>query len=70
MIYIIFILQIICIFITGAGIYVEYTLGADIGYLLITGGALIFALTTKLTKIKLLRIIEYLTKQMEDKKDD
>jgi len=70
MIYIIFILQIICIFITGAGIYVEYTLGADTGYLLITGGALLFAITTKLTKIKLLRIIEYLTKQMEDQNHD
>jgi len=67
MIYIIFILQLLCIFITGIGIFVEYTLGADIGYLMITGGTLLFALSVKLTKIKLLRIIEYLTKQMEDK---
>jgi len=67
MIVTIFILQIICIFITGCGIYVEYTLGADLGYLMITAGALLFAITTKLTKIKLLRIIEYLTKRMEDK---
>lgn len=69
MIYIIFILQIICLLVTGAGIYIEFTLGADIGYLLITGGSLIFAVSVKLTKIKLLRIIEYLTKQMEDTKN-
>jgi len=70
MIYAIFILQIVCILVTGAGIYVEYSLGADIGYLLITGGALIFALSTKLTKIKLLRVIDYLTKQMEEQNND
>ncbi len=70
MIYIIFILQIICIFAIGTGIYVEYTLGADIGYLLITGGSLTFALSVKLTKIKLLRIIEHLTKQMEEQNND
>lgn len=70
MIYAIFILQIVCILVTGFGIYVEYTLGADVGYLLITAGSLIFAVTVKLTKIKLLRIIEYLTKQMEDQKHD
>ncbi len=70
MVYIIFILQIVCIFITGLGIYIEFRLGADIGYLLITGGSLLFAISVKLTKIKLLRIIEYLTKQMEEQKDE
>ena len=70
MIYVIFILQIICICAVGAGIYVEFTLGADLGYLLITGGSLIFALSVKLTKIKLLKVISYLTKIMEDKKHD
>ena len=70
MVYVIFILQLICIATVGTGIYIEFTLGADIGYLLITGGSLIFALSVKLTKIKLFRIISYLTKQMEDNKND
>ncbi len=70
MIYVIFILQIICIIATALGIYVEITLGADWGYLLITGGSLIFAISVKLTKIKLLKVISYLTKIMEDQKHD
>lgn len=70
MIKLIIILQIICILAIGVGIYVEYTLQADTGYLLITGGTLVWALSVKLTKIRLLRVIKYLTKQMEDHKND
>lgn len=70
MIYLIIALQVVCILITGAGIYIELSLGADIGYLLITGGALIFAISTKLTKVKLIRIITHIVKQMEDQKND
>lgn len=70
MIYVIFFLQIVCIFTVGIGIYIELTLGADLGYLLITAGSLLFAVSVKLTKIKLLRIIEHLTKQMEEPIDE
>ena len=69
MIKLIVIAQIICIFMVGAGIWIEFTYEADIGFILISGGSLAFAVSTKLSKIKLLRIIEYLTKQMEDPND-
>lgn len=65
MIYAVLILQIICILATGVGIYVEYTLGADVGYLLITAGAFSFAISTKLTKIKLVRVLKKLSEQLK-----
>lgn len=68
MIYTVFILQIICILATGVGIYVEYTLGADFGYLLITAGAFSFGISTKLVKMKLVRTIRELSKQLNDNK--
>ena len=56
----ILILQSVCILATAFGIYVEYTFEADLGFLLITGGSLIFAVTTKLTKISMRREIKKL----------
>lgn len=58
MIYVIFVLQIICILATGIGIYVEVTMGADLGYILITGAAMLFAISTKLVKFKLIAAIK------------
>jgi len=60
MIYLIFILQILCILATAFGIYVEYYFGANLGFVLITAGAILFAITTKLNKIRLRRIIKHL----------
>jgi len=56
----IFIMQIVCILCTGFGIYIEYTFKADLGFLLITVGSLIFAVTTKLTKVSMRREIKEL----------
>lgn len=55
------ILQILCILATATGIYIEYKFNADMGFLLITAGSLIFAVTTKLNKIRLRRRIKQLT---------
>ncbi len=69
MIYVIFILQIICILATGAGIFVEIRLGADIGYVLITGGAFLFAISTKVTKVQLIKVITEVLTQSKKNKD-
>ena len=69
MFHLILLLQVICTVMVGAGIWIEFSYEADVGYFLISGGSVAFAISTKLTKIKLLRIIDYLTKDMEDPKD-
>jgi len=69
MIHVIVIAQIICTFMVCAGLWIQFNTSADLGYILISGGSVAFAISTKLTKIKLLRIIDYLTKHMEDKED-
>jgi len=56
----IFILQLVCIASTGFGIYIEYTFEADLGFLLISSGSFIFAITTKLTKVSMRREIKEL----------
>lgn len=56
----IFILQIVCIITTLGGIYIEYTYQAHLGFLLITLGSFIFAVTTKMMKISLRRYIKKL----------
>lgn len=53
-------MQIVCILCTGFGIYIEYTFEANLGFLLITVGSLIFAVTTKLTKVSMRREIKEL----------
>ena len=60
-------MQIVCVLCTGFGIYVEYTFEANLGFLLITGGSLIFAVTTKLTKVSMRREITKLLNQRKDK---
>jgi len=35
----------------SAGLGVEFAMGADLGYILITGGALVFALFTKWRRV-------------------
>lgn len=42
------ILQATCIVLVSLGIIVEFIFGADLGYVLITGGSLAFAVTTKI----------------------
>ena len=63
---VIFILQIVCILITSAGIYIEYIYEAHIGFLLISVGSFTFAVTTKLMKIRLKRYIKQLLNERKD----
>ena len=70
MIYVIFVLQIICILACGFGIYIEFTMHADIGYILITAGSFLFAISTKVTKVKLLKMFTELIKQSNTHKND
>lgn len=49
------ILQIICIFLTFSGIAIEYYYKANLGFLLITAGTFIFAMSVKVNKRALQR---------------
>jgi len=62
----IFIMQVLCILATGAGIYIEYTYDAHIGFLLISLGSLTFAISTKLMKISLKRYIKKLLNEKNE----
>jgi len=46
-------LQLICIALTGMGIGIEIRFHADVGYLLITAGGVIFAVSEKIAKYSL-----------------
>jgi len=46
-------LQLICIALTGVGIGIEIRFHADVGYLLITAGGVIFAVSEKIAKYSL-----------------
>lgn len=61
----IFIMQIICIITTLAGIYVEWLYQADLGFLLITLGSFTFAVSTKYQKISLKRYIKKLLNEKD-----
>jgi len=54
------ILQTLCILFVASGLAVEYWYQADTGFLLITAGTFIFAISVKVTKIRLLRLIKQL----------
>lgn len=41
-------LQATCIVLVSLGIIVEFIFGAELGYILITGGSLVFAVATKI----------------------
>ena len=59
MIVLIIILQIACIIAVTAGIVIEWLYGANLGFLLITGGSLIFAVSTKLIKRQIKHDLRY-----------
>lgn len=65
MLTVITILQLMCLALCGYGLYFEYTHGAPLGYLLITLGSVIFAVTTKLNKIRLSRHVKQLKQHHE-----
>jgi len=46
-------LQLICLVLTGVGIGIEIRFHADVGYLLITAGGVIFAVSEKIAKYSL-----------------
>lgn len=50
-----FILQLLCLVLGGAGLTLELLHGAFIGFILTTAAALIFAVSTKLYKLALLK---------------
>ncbi|GAG93876.1 unnamed protein product [marine sediment metagenome] len=66
----IFILQIFCILVTSAGIYIEYLYEAHMGFLLISVGSFTFAVTTKFMKIRLKRYIKKLLNEQNTPKDE
>jgi len=53
-------LQGVCVLFTGGGIFIQYQTGANIGLLLITAGTFIFAISVKITKVRLIRLINTL----------
>ncbi len=50
-----FILQLLCLALGGAGITIEFLLKAGLGFIFITAASLIFAVSTKLYKLALLK---------------
>ena len=50
-----FILQLVCLVLAGAGITIEFLLKAGLGFILITAASVIFAISTKLYKLALLK---------------
>lgn len=58
-----FILQIICIVFAGAGLTIEFLMEAGLGFILITTASVIFAVSTKLYKLALIKENKELKKQ-------
>lgn len=50
-----FILQIICLVFAGVGLTVEFLMEAGVGFILITTASVIFAVSTKLYKLALIK---------------
>ena len=50
-----FILQIVCLVFSGGGIALYFLSGAGLAFILITSGSVIFAVSTKLYKLSLLK---------------
>jgi len=51
------ILQILCIIIVTAGIVIEWEYQADLGFMFITAGGLVFAISEKLDKYRIKRYL-------------
>ena len=67
-----FILQLLCLALGGAGITLELLRGAFFGFVLITAASIIFAVSTKIYKLALLKENKQLkerTKENEQSKD-
>lgn len=63
------VLQVICVLLVLSGLAYEFHAGADAGYVLITLGSVLFALSTKVRKYYMIKDYEYKLKKMEEKKD-
>jgi len=61
-----FILQLICLVLSLFGICIEFEYGANIGFVLITLSATIFAVSTKLYKLALLKENKLIRKEKQN----
>jgi len=52
------VLQILCIFTVLLGVTIQVIRGADLGFILITAGAILFGLSQVVTRTKIKRIIQ------------
>lgn len=64
-----FILQLFCLLFSGGGITLYFLSGAELAYILITIGTVIFAVSTKLYKLALFKENKKL-KQLNETKDE
>jgi uncharacterized protein (DUF983 family) len=67
--YVIFILQIVCISAVSVGLWIEVTYQADWGYILITGGSLVFAISVKLAKFVMADIMRNIINKTKNNDD-
>jgi len=65
-----FILQLVCLVLSGGGLTVYFFDGAGCGFILITAGSLIFAVSTKLYKLALLKENKLLKKGQQNECKD
>jgi len=65
-----FILQLFCLLFSGGGITLYLLSGAELAYILITLGTLIFAVSTKLYKLALLKENKSLKKGQQNECKD
>ena len=65
-----FILQLFCLIFSGGGLTIYFIDGADCGFILITLGSLIFAVSTKLYKLALLKENKSLKKGQQNECTD
>ena len=64
------ILQILCIFIVLLGVFIQAIRGADLGFILITAGAILFGLSQVVTGYKIKRIIQSKLKTINNKQHE
>ena len=61
-----FILQLLCLVLGGAGITIELLRGAFLGFIFITAASIIFAVSTKLYKLALLKENKHLKERTKN----
>ncbi len=64
------ILQILCIFTVLVGVFHQAIRGADLGFILITAGAILFGLSQVVTRTKIMRIVQSKLKPINNQKHD